>query len=372
MNFNYNEDQQAILDTAERIFKDLCSDEQIRDLTETDALLHQKLWLQLAESGMLGLVIDETYNGSGLGLFELCMLFEVQGKYVAPIPLLSSIVECAMTIGRSDNEVIKRQVLPQIVSGECILAPVKAYTGLISDKQPLQLKNNQLNGCSGFSPYLPCANAYVATVIDAQNEQNIIYIDANSEGISIVSQTTISDESGGYLQCDAVDISPEQILASGDKAQLLATAQLYRAWIALAAIQTGVLSEGLQRAAIYVSQRKQFGRPLGTFQAVSQQAADAYMDVEALRSVYYRALEDVENDNDISLSAAVAKYWVSEAGHSVGHKFLHLHGGIGQDLSYPIHRYFLWAKHCERYLGSASQIMPNLGRHIVNNIQQLS
>jgi len=102
---------------------------------------------------------------------------------------------------------------------------------------------------------------------------------------------------------------------------------------------------------------------------VSQQAANAYMDNEALRGAYWRALDYLEQGEDFAQAAAVAKYWVAKSGHKAAHTFLHLHGGMGQDLEYPIHRFFLWAKFCERYLGSADDLILGIGDHVIETAQ---
>jgi len=92
------------------------------------------------------------------------------------------------------------------------------------------------------------------------------------------------------------------------------------------------------------------------------------MENETLRSAYWRALEDVEQGNDLAMSATVAKFWVGTAAHNSAHTFLHIHGGIGQDLDYPIHRYFLWAKQTERYLGAPEAMAVKIGDLFVDNL----
>lgn len=373
MDFTFSEQQNAMRDSVERMFADLCSDEDIKRLTESAKPVHQELWSQLAEAGIFGLPFAEQYGGLGLGLVELCLIIELQGKSVAPLPLLSSVVESAMTVADSDNASLKQRVLPAVVNGELVVSPVRAYTGL-QERQPLSASQSAeaivLNGQSGFVPYAPQADGFVVDVKASDGDALLVYVDAEADGLQVVSQTAISGEPAGYVKFSATAVAPANLLASGSQAVELVEAQRQRSWIALAALQVGALQEGLQRTAAYVSERKQFGRPLGSFQAVSQQAANAYMEIEALRSVYWRALEDIEAGNDLAVPAAVTKYWVAVAGHNAAHTILHLHGGIGQDLDYPIHRFFLWAKQCERYLGSSAKMSALVGDRLVNSTQQ--
>ncbi|NND81345.1 MAG: acyl-CoA/acyl-ACP dehydrogenase [Gammaproteobacteria bacterium] len=381
MDFNFSEQQREIQDSMERIFADLCSDEHIKRVAPASgSVLHDQLWRELAAAGIFGLPFDERFGGLELGLVELCLILELQGRSVAPVPLLSSVVECAMTIADGDNEALQQTVLPGVISGEVILSPVSTYHGIQREQQHSALaaiRHNdgyRLTGRSGFAPWVGAAKGYVVSLSagsdaesDAGSDVNVVaFIEAGHSGIEVVEQQAISGEPAGYLRFDNCVIEPQQIIADGEAAQRLQQSQQHRRWIGLAALQVGVLDAGLKRTAAYVSERKQFGRALGSFQAVSQQAANAYMEIESLRSAYWRALDDVQADTDLSMSASVAAYWVAQAGHLAAHTELHLHGGIGQDLDYPIHRYFLWAKQCERYAGNRTQCSLNIGRQLMS------
>lgn len=131
---------------------------------------------------------------------------------------------------------------------------------------------------------------------------------------------------------------------------------LRRATIGVCAQQLGVLERALEMTAAYASERVQFGRPIGTFQAVAQRLADAYIDVEAVRLTMWQAAWSGE-ERDI----AVAKFWAADAGHRVAHTAVHLHGGVGIDLDSPVHRYFVMAKRLEFTLGHATESLLNLG-----------
>lgn len=373
MDFEFNEDQLVMRETAARVFTDMCNDDKVKQLTNDHAAttMHTVLWQQLAELGILGLPFAEQYGGMDMGLLEFCLVLEQQGRTVAPVPLISTVVESAMTIASGSNEQLKESVIPKIIAGELVLSACASYAG-IQDFEALSAAKDGgdlvLNGRSSFTLYAGLADAFVVSTSDDHGACVIILVSKDNAGLSIVEQVAINDEPAGYLVFDNARVSASNIIAQGDAAQVLLELQLQRTWVAQAALQIGLLDEGLKRAAVYVSERKQFGRPLGSFQAVGQQAADAYMENEALRSAYWRALEDVEAGNDIAMSAAVAKYWVGTAAHNSSHIFLHIHGGIGQDLDYPIHRFFLWAKQTERYLGSPDTLSLMIGDALVDNV----
>jgi alkylation response protein AidB-like acyl-CoA dehydrogenase len=134
----------------------------------------------------------------------------------------------------------------------------------------------------------------------------------------------------------------------------------------MSAIAVGVAAEGLRQTAVYTSERKQFGRQIGSFQGVSLRAADAYIDVEAMRSTMWQAAWRLDNGESAVKQASVAKYWASIGGHRVSHTCQHLHGGIGSDVDYPIHRHFLRLKHIAMTLGGTNEQLAMLGSHIAS------
>jgi alkylation response protein AidB-like acyl-CoA dehydrogenase len=139
-----------------------------------------------------------------------------------------------------------------------------------------------------------------------------------------------------------------------------------RAATALGFMQLGVLSDALRRTAAHTIERKQFGKPLAGFQAVAHRAADAYIDVEALRSTAWQAAWRMSESLPAESAVASLAWWACEAGHRVGHACQHLHGGAGADLDAPIHRYFLWARQIELSLGGSNRILARFGASLSN------
>jgi 3-oxocholest-4-en-26-oyl-CoA dehydrogenase beta subunit len=149
-------------------------------------------------------------------------------------------------------------------------------------------------------------------------------------------------------------------LGDGGGAELIES--LYnRALLGLCAIQVGVAERALRIAASYTSEREQFGRPIGSFQAVQQRMADAFIDVEAIRWTTWHAAWLIAEGRPAGRAAAIAKFWASEAGARVTATAQQVHGGMGIDITYPVSRYFLWAKQIELALGSAPQQLVRLG-----------
>ncbi|CBL43881.1 predicted acyl-CoA dehydrogenase [gamma proteobacterium HdN1] len=375
MNFNYSEDQLTIRDAAERIFRDLCADDALRDLYRKEPPFHRELWQALASAGLLAATLPAEFGGSEMGMTELGQVLELHGKSVAPIPLVETVVECAMPIAQFGGDALKKRVLPGVAGGEILLSFVRPYQGL-RDREPLSVSKQgdswKLNGASALVNYAPLANGFLVTATSLEGEAWVGYCDANAAGIEVVAQRSTSAELAGHISFSNVEVSAENTLAFGEQANELLEWQVQRIYTATAAQQVGVLAEGLRRAAEYTNERKQFGRSISSFQSVAQQAADAWMAIEALRGVYWRALDDLENVGQAEISARVAKFWIAEAGHVAAHIFLHLHGGMGQDLDYPLHRFFLWAKKNEIYRGGASTQAAALGALIAAHPERVA
>ena len=139
-----------------------------------------------------------------------------------------------------------------------------------------------------------------------------------------------------------------------------------RATAALSAIAMGVCERALRMTAAYTSERRQFDRPIATFQAVGQRAAEAYIDTEAVRLTGWHAIWRLSEELPAVEEVAVAKFWAAEGGQRVVHAAQHLHGGMGVDRDYPLHRYFLWAKVIELTLGGSAPQLRKLGRRLAD------
>lgn len=367
MDFNLTDDQQTIRDVVDRIFADLCGDDSIKAAYAEAPPFQRGLWQQLAEAGVLGASLPEAAGGSALGFTETCLLLEAQGRSVAPIPLLETVVECALPLARHGDPLQVGDTLAAVAGGERLLASLRPYRGLQA-QAPLRARGQgaqlSLSGATAPAPWAPLAEQFLVGVEDGAGTPLVLLLDATADGITQTQQTLIGGIAAATVHFDNTPVAPAAVIARGDAAGALLDTQRALTLTALAAQQVGVLEEGLRRTAAYDNERKQFGRPLSSFQAVAHQAADAYMEIEALRGVYWRALDDIEQGRDARLAAHAAKYWLCRAGHRVAHTVLHLHGGMGQDLEYPIHRFFTWAKKNERYLGPATQHSREIGRLI--------
>jgi alkylation response protein AidB-like acyl-CoA dehydrogenase len=210
---------------------------------------------------------------------------------------------------------------------------------------------------------VPFAAAADKILVSASNDDGLglFLISPDADGVSLDRQETTAHERQFVVKLTDVKIRNEDVLAAPGSGEAILDWLEPRATTALSAIAVGAAEEGLRQTAEYTSTRKQFGREIGSFQGVSLRAADAYIDVEAMRSTMWQAAWQIDSGRIPLKAAAISKWWACMGGHRVSHTCQHLHGGIGSDTDYPIHRFFLRLKHVAMTLGGANEQLSILG-----------
>ena len=169
------------------------------------------------------------------------------------------------------------------------------------------------------------------------------------------------------LTLEGVAVAATEILGDPERGAEIVAWLTQRAVTASCAVQAGVSERALRMTAEYTTGRMQFDRPVGSFQAVHMRAGDAFIDVEAMQLTWWDAAWRLEAGQPADDEVAIAKYWAAEAGQRVGYATQHLHGGIGIDVDYPLHRYYLWAKQIELTLGSAAVQLERIGARLARD-----
>jgi alkylation response protein AidB-like acyl-CoA dehydrogenase len=181
-------------------------------------------------------------------------------------------------------------------------------------------------------------------------------------GVNLAPQQVAGSPGCARLDLDRAVVAGEEVLGTVAAGSEIAAWLLERATVGACATQLGVCERALELTAGYAQSRQQFGRPIGEFQAVAGRLADAYIDVEALRLTLWQAAWRLSVGLAGATEVATAKFWAADAGHRVAHTTVHVHGGVGIDLSHPVHRYFLAATYHEFWLGAATAQLRTLGR----------
>jgi alkylation response protein AidB-like acyl-CoA dehydrogenase len=373
MNFDFSEDQQAIRELAYQIFTDRASDEFLLSFSRTGETYDQELWTTLAAQGLLGIAVPESAGGSGLGLTELCLILEEQGRRVAPVPMYASLVLGALPIAEFGSELLQKQWLEPLVAGDCKLSAAIAELGMSAATGSAVVATQDgdnwiLSGEKAVVPDAAVADAILVPAVDGEGRETVFVVDMTLAGVSRTGvEISMMGERAAHLHMDKVSLAAETVLGQvGQGAEILEWLE-QRANVAHCALQVGVTEEAMKRTAAYLTERKQFGVQLGTFQALAMRMADSYIDVEAIRSTYWLALWRLSEGLDARAEVRAAKWWACDAAHRVVCTAQHLHGGIGVDVEYPIHRFFLWAKQISYSLGNASNQLEKLGQLLASD-----
>jgi alkylation response protein AidB-like acyl-CoA dehydrogenase len=367
MDFSFTDEQQAIAALAKQILGDGATHERLRQIERgSGPRFDRDLWRRLAEAGLVGVGIPETHGGGGLGFIELMLVLEEIGRTAAPVPYLESAVLGALTVAKFGSSAQQAALLPSVARGETILTaalvegegdPLVPSTTATRDGQGWVLRGSKL-----CVPAAQIAQRILVPAATSAETVGVFLLDPQARGVTLTALETTSGQPESRLDLDGVRVGAADLLGDAARGRAIVAWMVERAQAALAAVALGCCEAALRLTADYVKTRKQFDQPIAMFQAVAHRAADAYIDTEGIRLTVWQAASRLAGGESAPAEVALAKFWAAEAGHRIVHAAQHLHGGIGVDRDYPLHRYFLYARQLELTLGGASAQLRTIGR----------
>jgi len=360
MDFALTPEQEALRELARRILADHVTPERLALVEAEPDWFDRAAWEALAGARLLGTAIPEEFGGSGLGFLDLCLVLEEVGRAVAPVPAWPTLVLGALPLARFGTRAQRTAFLPGVASGEVVLGAALVEPDADDPREPATAARRdgarwRLDGTKTCVPAAHLAARVLVPARTAAGEPGLFLVDPRGAGVRVERQTATNREPLGHLALAGADA--EEL--PGGAAALAWLVE--HATVGLCAMQVGVTDRALRMTAEYTTGREQFGRPIASFQAVQQRAADAYIDAEAIRLTTWQAAWRLCADRAATTEVAIAKFWASEAAHRVVYAAQHLHGGIGVDVDYPLHRYYLWSKQIELTLGSGTRQLARLG-----------
>lgn len=337
------DDRRALGELTTDLFARQADPDRVAKVEATADRFDRDLWQSLADAGLLGVTVPEAENGLGLGAAGLAVVLEGLGRFVAPVPLVSSAL-AGWVLSVHGSAAQRAGWLPGLVDGSRVIAVAASPStaGVRAD-------GDRLSGRAVAVAWAHVADAALLPVDDG-----LFLVPTAGPGLSADRGETTAREIACDLHLDGV--AAERVGDSGAAGWLRDRHRL-----ALAAVQIGVTDAAVRLTASYTSQRQQFGKPLSAFQAVALKAADAYLDTTAIRATTEQAAWSLDAGGDAALDTLTAAWWAAEAGQRCVHLTQHLHGGMGADITYAAHRYFLWGKQIELQLGGASALLAELG-----------
>jgi alkylation response protein AidB-like acyl-CoA dehydrogenase len=354
MQFGLNESQEFLRDSARKFFAGECPIAEVRRLMETDTAFDAHLWSKLAEQGYTGIIFPEEFGGVGLGIVELILLMEEAGRALLPGPFFSTVVMAGSLLDHLASREQKMKYLAPICRGEAraTVAFLEAEASWDPADVRLAAVNGKLHGEKLFVP-----DAAVADWILVVARNGVFLIDSKATGVRVQPMSGMDLTRKLYaVQFDAVHCEKLGETAGLSRPRGIATA-------ALAAEMVGGMQRTLDITVEYAKTRKQFGKPIGMFQAVQHQCADMYLETESARSaVYYAAWALQQHTPDAAAAVSIAKLYASDASRTVGNRGIQVHGGMGFTWENDLHLYYRRAKASETALGDATFHRERLAR----------
>ncbi|HZO83329.1 MAG TPA: acyl-CoA dehydrogenase family protein [Candidatus Binataceae bacterium] len=364
MDFGFSQEQEMLRQSARALLERECTSAHVRRMMEDERGYSPELWRKMAELGWLGLVLPETYGGAGLGYVDLVVVAEEMGRVLLPSPFIWTLA-FAEAIGRAGSDEQKQRFLPAIARGEMVATVAHLEAGGTLEERGIVMgarragKGFILEGEKLFVNDAHVADCFLVAARTGSRRGGgvtLFAIDSRRAGITINRLKTMDQTRKlGEVRFQAVRVAAADVVGEIGAGWPILSAALDRAKVALAAEMMGGAQRVLEMAVEYSKVREQFGRPIGSFQAIQHKCANMMVDVEGAKSVVYYAAWAVSNGvADAPLAAAVAKAAASDAYRRTAAEGIQIHGGIGFTWEHDMHLYFKRAKSSEVTLGDAN------------------
>jgi alkylation response protein AidB-like acyl-CoA dehydrogenase len=353
MDLGLSEEQELLRNSARDFLEKECPEEHVRAMEEDEKGYSPELWKKMAELGWHGLMIPEEYGGSGFSFLDLCVLVEEFGRALVPGPFIPNQV-CTAGLMLAGSDAQKQKYLPGIADGSAIhtyalTEPSGRWdAGGITMKAEADGSGLKLNGTKMFVPDANVADYLQVIVRKADDSFVACIVPRDQAGISVTVLKTIASDRQAEVVFKDVKVAAEDIVTIGDKAARITN----MATSLECAYLVGLAQRDFEISVNYAKERVQFGRPIGSFQAIQHKAADMVTDVDGMRFIMYKAAwATSENEDSQDMDVAMAKAWCSDASRRVVAHGQQIHGGIGFTKDYIIQLFFRRQKRAELFWG---------------------
>jgi 3-oxocholest-4-en-26-oyl-CoA dehydrogenase beta subunit len=365
MDFTLTPAQDELGVLSRQILTDHATQERLRAVEATGPRFDPALWADLAKAGVLAAALPEPAGGAGLGLLEQCSVLIEIGRTVAPVPYLASIVLGASALASFGTADQQRRWAGPAGQGEVILAAALAEEDGDDPRAPVTSARTSKRGwlLAGTKTTVLAGTLAGVMLVPASTPSGVavFLVAPDDPGVTVRPQQVSGGDATALVELADAAIPADRMLGHATAGPEITDWLVTRGTIGLCALQLGVAERALELTAAYARSREQFGKPIGSFQAVAQRLADGHIDVEGIRLTLWQAAWRLASGMPCETELATAKFWAAEAGHRVAHTAVHVHGGVGIDMDGEVHRYFVAAKHNEFALGGASAQLRRIG-----------
>jgi alkylation response protein AidB-like acyl-CoA dehydrogenase len=354
VDLGFTETQELLRNAAREFLENECPETHVREMEEDPRGYSTELWKKMADQGWQGLLIPEQYGGAGLDFIDFCVLLEEFGRALVPGPFMSTVLggACPLLVAGSDAQ--KQQYLPRIASGDAIFTLALTEPSARFDEQGVQAQATVSGSTimfNGTKLFVPDANVADYLVVAGRSPQGVTLgiVPTNQPGVRVRQLLTIARDK----QCEVVleNATGELLGAAGQGWPVIQQVQQYYA-VGECAYMVGLAQMDFEITVDYAKERVQFGRPIGSFQAIQHKCADMVTDVDGSRFIMYKAAWSLNsNQDDRQMAVNMAKAWTSEATRRVVAHGQQIHGGIGFTKDYKIQLFYRRQKRAELAFG---------------------
>ncbi len=372
MDLGLNETQQMLKNSAREFLQAECPDTYVRAMEDDERGYTPEMWQKIAEQGWLGLIFPEEYGGVGLSYLDLSVLLEETGRALLPGPLFSTVVMGGMAILDAGTEAQKQELLPQISEGQHIVTLALTEPSARWDSEGIETTATpdgdgwRINGTKLFVPNAHVSDTFVvaARTGDAPTDITLFLVPRNTDGVTQTLLKTIASDRQSEITFENVSVPASAALGEVNKGW--DTIEKVLAWGAIGKCSemVGGAEQVLEMTVEYAKQRTQFGRPIGSFQAIQHHCANMATDVEGSRYITYQAAWLLSEGEDSAQEVAMAKAWVSDAYRRIcalGHQ---CHGAIGFTKEHNMQLYSRRAKAAELAFGDTDFHLETVAANI--------
>jgi len=364
MDLAFSEEQEMLKKMARDFLTDKFPKTAVKEIEESELGYSPEIWKEMAELGWMGLVFPEEYGGAEMTFLDLAMLLEEMGRACLPGPYFSTVVLGGLPILDAGSEEQKREYLPKIAGGEAIFTLALTESSAGYDAAAIEMKatvDNDAYILDGTKLFVPDANVVDYMLVVARTSSgaepedgiSIFIVDTKSPGISCTVLKTIANDKLCEVVFNQVSVPKENILGELDRGWGEVKKVIERAAVGKCCEMVGCIQQALDMTVDYAKERKQYDRPIGSFQVIQHYCADMITDVEGTRLSAYQTAWLVSEGLPCTQEVAIAKAWAGEACQRVMALAHQIHGAIGVTIDHDLQYYTRRAKAAEVTFGDA-------------------
>jgi len=351
MDLDFTEEQDMLRNSARDFLSTECDKAMVRTIEGSEEGYSAEIWGKMAELGWQGLMIPEQYDGMGMGFFDLVVVFEEIGRNILPSPYFATAVLGSPAIVEAGSEELKKEILPRVAAGEAILtmALTEPSAGYTADCVELVAEDRGdsfvLNGVKLFVEFASASDYMVVVARTGsgggpEDRITLLLVESNSPGIKIDAFATTGTDKQCEVVFDNVSVPKSNVIGEVNKGWPIVAKTLKMATMTKCAEMIGGMQAVLDMSVAYAKERVQYGRPIGSYQAIQHMLADMFIRTDTSKNIVYEAAWMVSAGLECTDKVSIAKAWCNEAYKKVTEDGVEVHGAIGTTRDHDMGLYY--------------------------------